>query len=1412
MTRAHWCCESNSQATWWDTNARAQAHFTAQESNEDRSDSTDRDDSDDSNWGDYVYDRRTVRTRQHHTDACVVSEGTALIIHDYGKVVSVSGYREDVGEANNCRIVSAVVAYDDPSTGAAWMLVFHQAILVPGLKANLLCPNQMRENDLRVNDEPKYTVLNPTDDHHAIVVPSDDGSEEALRIPLSMIGVTSYFPTRKPTEEEWEDASPDSVLDMTPEEPEWDPSSKKFQEQEESMTDSQGKLKDDAPRDWTAQRVVAALHTHPQETIPSDWLGAALQRRAGVQLSNESGSARGDRGRLSVSAIRTGKKKLPMKAQELSRKWGIGVDAAQRTLDATLQRGVRTVLHPTLSRRFRTNDRQLRYRRLSHDMFTDTLKSRVVSWRRKNRYAQVFATRFGWVRVFPMQAKSEAHEGLSLLAQRDGVPPRFIMDGSKEQTLGQFRKKIRQMGSEIRQTEPDSPWQNAAESAIREVKRGAGRKQSKMRSPKVLWDHCLELEGYIRSHTALKSYELQGEVPETIVSGQTADISPFVEHGWYEWVKFWDNHAAFPDPREVYGRWLGPSVGVGPAMTSKILKENGQVVHLSTYRAISDDEMADPEEKKARDHFDSEVQKRLGSPLTDSEMEEIGIMTPEYQLYADDVVPDATPVPDIDDVTPEDFDGYVGAEVNLPLGGEQRHGKVVRRARDLADQPVGKANSNPILDTRVYQVEFPDGQVGEYSANVIAENMFSQIDENGHQIRMMESIVDHKFEDNAVRREDMYVVHNGKKSLRKTTVGVKHCVLWKDGSTSWERLADLKESYPVEVAEYAVAHNIDEEPAYAWWVRHVLKKRDRIISAVNKRYHKRSHKFGFEVPKTVKRALEIDKENGNNFWRDAIAKEMQAVRVAFKILDGDQSAPPTYQYMECHMIFDIKLDGFKRKARLVAGGHMTETPAVMTYASVVSRETVRIALTLAALNDLEVKASDVQNAYLTAPCEEKIWTILGPEFSEDSGKKAIITRALYGLKSAGGSFTRHIADCMRTLGYEPCKADPDLWMKPMVRPDDGFKYYAYILLYVDDCLAISHNATAALQEIDHYFKMKEGSIGDPDIYLGSKLRLVTLENGVQAWSLSPSKYVQESVRNVREYVRKNFGGRSLPKRASGPWPRDYAAEMDTTPELGHDLANYYQSQVGVLHWIVELGRVDIVTEVSTLASHMALPREGHLEAVFHVFAYLGNKHNARAVLDPSYPDIDTSVFPEFEWVRFYGDVKEPIPMDAPEERGKEVDLRLYVDSDHAGNKRVRRSRTGFFVFMNSALINWLSKLQATIETSVFGAEFVSMKQGIETVRGIRYKLRMMGVPLSGPTYTYGDNMSVIHNTQRPDSTLKKKSNQICYHFARESVAMGETLTTHIDSKENPADLATKIIYGGALREHLVSKVLHDIFD
>ena len=151
-----------------------------------------------------------------------------------------------------------------------------------------------------------------------------------------------------------------------------------------------------------------------------------------------------------------------------------------------------------------------------------------------------------------------------------------------------------------------------------------------------------------------------------------------------------------------------------------------------------------------------------------------------------------------------------------------------------------------------------------------------------------------------------------------------------------------------------------------------------------------------------------------------------------------------------------------------------------------------------------------------------------------------------------------------------------------------------------------------------------------------------------------------------------------------------------------------------MQWIVELGRVDIATEVSLLASHVALPIMGDLQTVFHIYAYLRKRHNSRLALDPSYPEIDMRVFHQADWTDFYGDVKEAIPDNAPEPRGKPIILRAFVDSDHANDKIRRRSRMGFCFFVNMACIIWHTKWQATVESAVFGAEFMAMKQAMKS--------------------------------------------------------------------------------------------------
>ena len=131
--------------------------------------------------------------------------------------------------------------------------------------------------------------------------------------------------------------------------------------------------------------------------------------------------------------------------------------------------------------------------------------------------------------------------------------------------------------------------------------------------------------------------------------------------------------------------------------------------------------------------------------------------------------------------------------------------------------------------------------------------------------------------------------------------------------------------------------------------------------------------------------------------------------------------------------------------------------------------------------------------------------------------------------------------------------------------------------------------------------------------------------------------------------------------------------------------------------------------------------------------------------------------------------------------------------------------------INSALVYWWSKKQTSVETSSFGSEFVAMKQCCEYLRGLRYKLRMMGIPCDEPTYIYGDNQSVLANASVPESALKKKSQSIAYHFVREGAARDEWRTTYVNTHENEADLLIKVLPSGEKRQSFVRNLLHHIF-
>jgi len=1024
--------------------------------------------------------------------------------------------------------------------------------------------------------------------------------------------------------------------------------------------------------------------------------------------------------------------------------------------------------------------------------------------------AQIYVNDLNFNKVYTMKTKSETADTLRTFIHEVGIPHTLHSDDAKELLHGPFKQLCKEYGIPCTYTEPYSPWQNRAEGGIRELKRHVHRKMTAKKVPQCLWDFCCKWSCEVRNKSASNLYQLNGRTPFEAVMGNTPDISSLVPHDFYDYVWYYDQTAEFPAPKKKVGRWLGEAQSFGQAMCYWVLSENAIPIVRSTVQAIPEEELKVDHIKEQMRLLDDKISCKFGEPPSEDSIYTYDLDELEDQPAPDHITPEYAPIdpdskiPDSDQWEPESYDQYIAAEVRLPKNGEEVIGTVVARKRDQDGNPIGCSHPNPILDTRVYQVDFPDGDSAEYSANLIAECLYSQVDDEGRQYLLMSEIIDHKKTAEAVADEEIFQIsHNGNIHKRMTTKGWKLCVTWKDGSTSWETLADMKHSFPVQVAEYAIANKLQEQPAFRWWVPDVIKRKTRMIKAVKTRYFKKTHKYGIRLPKTVAEAYQIDQETGTDYWHQAIMKEMKNNSVAFEFLEEGESPPVGSKWIPFHMIFDIKCD-FTRKARFVAGGHWTDVPDSITYSSVVTRDSVRIGFLLAALNDLDILAADVGNAYFQAPAREKVHTTAGPEFGPSNiGKTVIIVRAMYGLKSSGAAWHAKLSETLRGMNFRPSYADPDVWMRAASK-DCGFQYYEYILVYVDDILVISAAPSPVMKTIQKAYRLKEEP-STPKTYLGATIKSWTIPGDVKPiWSMNCVQYLKEAIRNVEQELSKS--GLCLRGKPNTPMRTNYRPELDISPTLGPEQANYYQSLIGILRWAVELGRIDIYVDVALLSSHLVEPRTGHLEQALHIFSYLKAHLNSHLVFDPKYVTWEQASFEQYDWKDFYHDAKESIPPNAPPARGYPVQVNAFVDANHAGNKITRRSHTGILIYLNCAPILWYSKAQTTVETSTFGSEFVALRISVEMLEALRYKLRMLGVPLEGPSNVFCDNKSVVTNSTVPTSTLKKKHNSIAYHRVREAVAAGILQIAKVQSSENLADLLTKSLPGVTLK-HLIQKIL-----
>ena len=1362
-----------------------------------------------------------------HADTCCVGRNFVKF-REPDRYITVSPFSEEYKPLERIPVTTTATVWTDAHNNS-YLLLFHESLFFGDrLSQSLICPNQLRSNGLIVHDVPRQFDPYST---HSIRIPDAD-----LTIPLEMSGVISGFATTKPTPEELESLprivmTADSV---------WHPHSSTFAAAEEKANASNASaVRQVDPNSIAAScvpRLVAAVRSYDETygycmELENDEDELCNRLVAAVRVSHPPSAEDTvdiedlDPDEYFLKAVKSASsrptkavKVLPSSSktvldpQTLSSRWNVGLTKAKKTLQVTTQAGVRNVLVPS-ERKVRKKAPWLKFPNVKGRWFCDEMFSKCPSLD-LHTGASVFTDGKGYDFVYPWKSKKQHPEGLMSLIQNVGIPQTLISDGAQELFHGRSREICNEYRIKQEVTVPYSQWQNAAEASIRELKKGVIRKLRQTGAPRRTWSYALKWVASVRQLTASDIPELNGRTPFEHVLGSTPDISPMALFDFYQPVYYYTPSHDFPHERKCIGRWLGLADDCIDDMAFNVLTEKGRVIVRKDVWAIPDDDMKNPTIRQQLEVYDGLIKTLLvdTSPSSDEDTANVSPDPPDDFFGEDEsesLFPAAldsdTPLPDADDYTPEELDEYLTAEVMLPHGGDQARAKIIGRSKDEHGRPIGKRDPNPILDTRFYDVLYPDGSTESLAANLIAENLYSQVDTEGNSYAIVKDIIGHRKTKDAVLRTDPDWL-NGRK--RHTTVGWEHECELSDGSTVWIPLKDLKNDSPVQLAEYAVAAGLAKEPAYAWWVPHTLRKRGVILAKVKSCYWKRTHKYGIELPKTVQEALEIDRRTGTDFWRKAIEKEMKNVRIAFEFRDDDK-VPIGYKHIPCHMVFDIKSD-LRRKARLVAGGHKTDPPKESTYSSVVSRDSVRIAFTIAALNCLDVLAGDVQNAYLNAPTKERTYITAGLEFGpENVGRPALIVRALYGLKSSAARWRDHIAATLREMKFNSCLADPDVWLRPQVRPSDGFQYYEYVLVYIDDILCVSHDPRSIMNDLEKRYTIKPESIKDPDEYLGSEIRHYTIPDtddpeNKPRWAMSSDKYVKRAISEIETELSKV--GQKLQTRVSTPLATGYRPEIDSSPELDPRRANYYQGLIGILRWVVELGRIDIIVAVSQLSRYLAMPREGHLEQALHIFAYLKAHGRSTLVFDDTTPTFDEDRFFQADWSEYYPDASDPLPPNMPPPRGRAVTTTCFVDADHAGCLATRRSQTGILMFLQRAPILWYSKRQSTVETSTFGSEFVAMKTAIEQIEGFRYKLRMMGIPLDGETNVFCDNESVFKSATMPEVTLKKKHNAIAYHRTREAQAANIVRIAWEEGETNLADLLTKSLPGPRLR-FLAQRVL-----
>jgi len=1044
----------------------------------------------------------------------------------------------------------------------------------------------------------------------------------------------------------------------------------------------------------------------------------------------------------------------------------ISIDNIKKTFQNTTQLA-RTTTGTLLKRMYRSQNPALNVIRRNEPVATDELYSDTPAIDCGATRCQVFVgMNTDVVDIYPLQTSKQFVNTLEDNVRFRGAPTKLVSDRAQVEISGRALEFLRVYGISSWQSEPHQQHQNYAERKIQQLKQITNTIMDRTGAPPYTWLLCLMYVAFLLNHTWSNNIQ---SIPLTALLGTTVDISILLRYHFWQKVYFKAIEPGFPsDSKERLGHIVGISEHVGHALTWKILDaETHKVIHRSLCRPAQPDALnlridqhggeQSPQHPfiKSKTFDDS----AFGETIQDNSLPENSLSEPESEHNEETTTASESAFVSLNDLVGTTF------LMDPEPDGQRFRARVI----EMIDQHDNALERNPDRIRFLCKLD-QDGREELLTYNQILEHL--NRDNENPVVWKYKRIVSHQGP-----------LRPGDKDYNGSIYNVM--LEWEGGEITSEPLNMIAKDDPVTCAIYAKDNNLLE--LEGWKRFKSIARRQKKFVRMAKQAYLRSfrsapkYKYGYEVAKDWDDAIRLDKKAGNLKWQNAVEIELGQIDdyVTFKDLGHkDKVKPPEgYKRIRVHLVFDVKHDG-RFKARLVADGHLTDAPLESVYSGVVSIRGFRITMFLSELNGLELWATDIGNAYLESYTSEKVYIIAGPEFKERKDHILVINKALYGLKSSGQRWHDKLHDCLTDLGWNPCKAEPDIWMK------QNGNVWEYVAVYVDDiAIAMKHpnEFIEALTSDPYNFKLK--GTGPIQHHLG--MQFTRDEDGTLC--LEQKKYMDKII----DGYKRHFG--SKPKtNVYAPLEKGDHPEMDTSEFLDPEKTKLYQSLIGALQWMVTIGRFDIMTAVVTMSSFRAAPRIGHLERIKRIYGYLSRMDQAKIRVRTEEPDYSGLPNYEYDWSRtVYGAMSEMLPNDAPEPLGKRVTLSHFVDANLMHDLITGRSLTGILHLMNKTPIEWYSKKQATVEVATYGSEMVAMRTCIEQIIDLRNTLRYLGVPVNKKSYVFGDNESVINSGIKIHAKLHKRHNMLSFHFVREAIAAGYITLTHIPGNTNPADILSK---------------------